>query len=202
VLRLGVGQGLFVQQQPAFAVAVAQAGEAVGDEAQPVDAAQVRRPEVGLVAVHGVQKVGVAGALQFRFQFRGAGRGLGPGPIAAAAGVDHREAFFLIVRASAVDGAASAGCRRGPVRSGPRRGCSFWRAVVAGGEGQQVQVVVAEHHDGLLAEGLDVAQHRQRLRAAVDQIADQPERVGEWVEADAIQQRAELVVATLDVADA
>ena len=42
------------------------------------------------------------------------------------------------------------------------------------GHGQQMQVVVAEHRDRRGAETLDLAQHRERIRTAVDEIADEP----------------------------
>ena len=72
---------------------------------------------------------------------------------------------------------------------------------MAGGDGQQVQVVIAEHGDGGVAERVHLAQHGERIRAAIDEIADEPQPIARRREADQRQQLAELGMATLDVAD-
>ncbi len=41
---------------------------------------------------------------------------------------------------------------------------------------EQRKIVIAEHDERAIAERLDVAQHRERLPAAVDEIAAEPER--------------------------
>jgi len=61
--------------------------------------------------------------------------------------------------------------------------------------------MIAEHGDGGGAEFLDEAQHLERLRPAVDQIADQPEPVLPGIEADLRQQPLQRLEAALDVAD-
>ena len=75
------------------------------------------------------------------------------------------------------------------------------RLRVPGRDGQQVEIVVAEDGDGGIAQRLHFAQHRERLGAAVDEIADEPETVALRCEADEREQLAELRVAALDVAD-
>ena len=75
------------------------------------------------------------------------------------------------------------------------------RRAVSGGDGQQVQVVVAEHRDRGIAERHHVAQHRERIGTAIDEIADEPQPIARRREADQRQQLAELGMATLDVAD-
>ena len=72
---------------------------------------------------------------------------------------------------------------------------------VAGGDHQQVQVVIAEHGDRARAEAFHEAQHRQRMRAAVDEIADQPQAVARRIEAALVEQTAQRRVTALDVTD-
>ena len=72
---------------------------------------------------------------------------------------------------------------------------------MAGRHGQQMQVVIAEHGDGGIAERDHLAQHGERIRTAIDEIADQPQPVARRREADQRQQIAELGMAALDVAD-
>src|SRR5438874_8689037 len=64
-----------------------------------------------------------------------------------------------------------------------------------------MQVVVAEHGSRLVAELAHVAQHRQRLGAAVDEIADEPEPVLRRIEGELRQELAQLVEAALHIAD-
>ena len=68
------------------------------------------------------------------------------------------------------------------------------------GAGEQPQVVVAEHHRGAVPEPLGPAQHVERARPAVDEVAHQPGAVV-GAEADALEQAAERLEAALDVAD-
>ena len=64
-----------------------------------------------------------------------------------------------------------------------------------------MEVVVAEDGDRGVAQRHDLAQHGERHRAAVDQIADEPQPVLALREADQVEELAELGMATLDVAD-
>ena len=68
------------------------------------------------------------------------------------------------------------------------------------GNGQQVQVVIAENGDGAVAQRFDQAQHLQRIRPAIDQIAHQPESVLRGIETYLLQQLLKLDVTTLNVA--
>ncbi|MNO06836.1 hypothetical protein D3C76_1419730 [compost metagenome] len=64
-----------------------------------------------------------------------------------------------------------------------------------------MQVVVAEHAHQRLADAVEKAQRLKGLRATVDQIAHQPQRIFLRVEGDALQQAFERVEAALQVAD-
>ena len=69
----------------------------------------------------------------------------------------------------------------------------------AGVHAQQVDVVVAEDAPGI--QGPHEAQGAERVRPAVDQVADGVEPVAGGVEADGFQERLQLLPAALDVAD-
>jgi hypothetical protein len=65
--------------------------------------------------------------------------------------------------------------------------------------GDQMQVVVAEHHHRPVPQLAHEAQHLQRLWPPVDQVADEPEPVVRRIEADAAQQRLQLVKTALHI---
>ena len=67
-------------------------------------------------------------------------------------------------------------------------------------EGQQVQIVVAEHGQRAVAEGFHQPQGLQRIRAAIDEIAAKPEGIRGLIEIDFLEQPAKLRIAALNVA--
>ena len=69
------------------------------------------------------------------------------------------------------------------------------------GNREQGQIVIAKHADRTLAERLHQSQHRQRLAAAIDQVATKPQRVASAIEIQFFQKAAKFIVATLDIAD-
>ena len=66
---------------------------------------------------------------------------------------------------------------------------------------EQVEIVVAENRYRAIAQTARVTQRLERLRPAVHEIADEPQRVVRGVERERIEKPAKLVVAALDVAD-
>ena len=72
---------------------------------------------------------------------------------------------------------------------------------VTGGDDQQMQIVVAEHGNGARAQAFDETQHRQRMRPAVYQVADQPQTVACRIERAFVEQAAQRRIATLHIAD-
>ncbi len=68
-------------------------------------------------------------------------------------------------------------------------------------DGEQMQIVIAEHRDGVVAERAHVAQCFQGTRAAIHEIAREPELVAIRAEAELCHESAQLVMTTLDVAD-
>lgn len=66
---------------------------------------------------------------------------------------------------------------------------------------QQMQVVVAQHAHQRLTNTVEKAQRLEGLRATVDQVAHQPQRVFLRIESNALQQALERIEAALQVAD-
>ncbi|MNQ64041.1 hypothetical protein D3C85_784450 [compost metagenome] len=66
---------------------------------------------------------------------------------------------------------------------------------------QQVQVMVAEHAHQRFANAVEEAQGFQRLRAAVDQVAHQPQTIPLWVERHLFEQALQGLKTALQVTD-
>ena len=75
------------------------------------------------------------------------------------------------------------------------------RLAVAGGDREEMEVVVAEHRDRRISKCHHLAKDSEGAGAAVDEIADEPQTVLRRREPDEVEQLAELGVTTLDVAD-
>ena len=71
----------------------------------------------------------------------------------------------------------------------------------AGDRREQVQIVVAEDACDAAAEPHDAPEHGQRIRAAIDEIADEPETITRRAKRDLAQQCVEGRSAALNVAD-
>ena len=69
------------------------------------------------------------------------------------------------------------------------------------GHAQQVQVVVAEHRDGAIAQRLHEAQAAERVGAAVHEVAHEPQAVARRVERELVDEPLEGLEAPLQVAD-
>ena len=67
-------------------------------------------------------------------------------------------------------------------------------------DGQQVQVVVAQHALGGIPEGRQALQHGERLRAAVHEVAQEVDAVARWGEVDGGEEVVQRVAAALEVA--
>ena len=68
-------------------------------------------------------------------------------------------------------------------------------------DGEQVQIVVAENHAGVVAECAHETQHAERIGPTVDEVADEPELVAVSRKSRRLQQVAQFVEAALEVAD-
>ena len=69
------------------------------------------------------------------------------------------------------------------------------------GSRQQVEVVVAENRHRRIAQCFHFAQDGERIGAAIDEVADEPQPIFAGGESDQLEQLAELGVTALDVAD-
>ncbi|MNP20603.1 hypothetical protein D3C76_1131790 [compost metagenome] len=81
------------------------------------------------------------------------------------------------------------------------KGVGFLQALDVLPGRQQVQVMIAEHAHQRFADAIEEAQGFQRLRAAVDQVAHQPQAIACRVEGDLLEQALQCVEAALQVAN-
>ena len=81
------------------------------------------------------------------------------------------------------------------------QGVAFFQALAVVRHGQQVQIVIAQHAGQGIAHGVEKTQGFQRLRATVDQVADQPQTILGGVEGHFLKQALQRLQAALQVAD-
>jgi len=163
-----------------------QPGHGVGNQAQAFYPLEIFVPAIRMVAVHVRQKSPVIGRLQALLHFGGQHQCLRRGPLRQQPGMHHEITLC--------------GMRQRPVAQPGEQ-----LVAVGGGEDaaqrvvamrlykilrdcQQVQVMVAQHGGHTLSHGTRPAQHRERIGAAVDQVAHQPDTVMRRVEAELFQQ--------------
>ena len=155
--------------------AEAQPRAGVHDDAQAIEAFEVVRPAARLVAVEDAQERVRAVAREHRLHLRRQRERLLHRPRRQEARVHHREAAFgHDERARGEPCDERVAVRR--VEDRVERVAAM-RLAMAGGDGEQVEVVVAEHGDGGIAERHHLAQHGERSGAAVDEVADEPQPV-------------------------
>jgi len=68
-------------------------------------------------------------------------------------------------------------------------------------DAQQMEIVIAEHRDGCIAERFHVAQAIGRPRPAIHEVADEPQLVARRIECDLIDEPAQRLEAALQVSD-
>lgn len=61
--------------------------------------------------------------------------------------------------------------------------------------------MVAQYDNSPISKVLDVAEDVQRIRAAVDEIADKPQPIGRWVKANVLNEALQGIIASLHIAD-
>jgi hypothetical protein len=158
-----------------FGRAKAQARERVHHHAQPVGALQTVVPMVRRVAVHGAEETLEVAASQHLFDFGRQRHGLRHRPLRQHTRMHHQPAV-AVQRHGAV---AQPVEQRLAVRrlQDVLHGVLAARGARALPQGQQVQVVVAQQALRRVAQGRQAAQHLERVGAAVDQVAQDVERV-------------------------
>jgi hypothetical protein len=66
---------------------------------------------------------------------------------------------------------------------------------------EEREIVIAEHRDGAASQTLHKPHDRERLRATIDEIANEPQGVACGFEPDPVQQPQQLIMAALNIAD-
>ena len=173
--RRHLRSALLLELHRAVGGAEAHSRAGVDDRAQPVEALEIVVPLVRLVAVESAQEsVGVF-AREHRLDFGGQRDGRRGRPCGQEARVDEQlVAFDRHQRPAGEPMQELVAIGRFEDR---RDRVLPVRLRVTRGHRQQMQIVVAENGDGGGAERLHVAQHGERIRAAVDEIADEPQAV-------------------------
>ena len=177
----------------------AHPGKHVHNHAQAVVAFEVVAPRGRFVAVHFREEFFGFFAFQFGLCLARQRFGFGYAPLRQDAGMYHNvffAAYHQGLRAQPVEHFFAVG-----VFQNRGDGIAAFDRAVAESDGEQVQVVVAE-------DDLDAAfvphgklQRFKRFRAAVDDVAGQPECVGAVVETDFVEQGGQFVEAALNIAD-
>lgn len=67
--------------------------------------------------------------------------------------------------------------------------------------GKEEEIVVAQDGDGPISKVLDVAKDAQRVRATIDQIADEPEAISGRVESNMLDETLQRFVTSLHISD-
>ena len=200
---LRAGHAFFLEGDATAHIAVAHAGEHVDAGAQAIDAAQARRPGIGLVAEHLPQQALVVIGAQACLDFAGDALGAADIPTGCQSGMHHHRAEAAIdvqQRAMAQPGQQffAIRCKQHRTQFRVDPGLVL---LAADADGEQGQVMVAEGDHGALVERLDQAQHLQRLPATIDQVTAKPQRIAGWIVVELVDQARQFVVAALDVAN-
>ncbi len=178
--------------------AEAQAGQGVDRQSQAVDADKIAAPLGGLIAEGIGQERLPVRAAQFALDRAGQLQHIARRPLRQHAGMDHQETVLedrqrLVPQP--VDQRIAVGGAEDVVEGVP-----LAQLAHAGGDRQQVDVVVAQHRAGpsALAQHDDPSQRAERIRPAVDQVADEAQRgVGRQCGQQGLEGRA----AALEIAD-
>ncbi|MNP08923.1 hypothetical protein D3C76_1010100 [compost metagenome] len=193
---------LALEVEFAFGGAKTHAGEIIGDHPQARHAFEVIVPFRRIVAVHAIevgrqQVVVTQGGLDFGSTLQG----FAQRPLGWNAGMDQcHVALFVVVHELLL---AQPFEQLGAIRrfNDLAQGIGLLQAFDVASGRQQVQVVVAEHAHQRFADAIEEAQGFQRLWAAVDQVAHQPQAIALRVERHLFEQALQGLKAALQVAD-
>ena len=76
---------------------------------------------------------------------------------------------------------------------------TFHGSVPAEYDGQQVEIVIAQDYLGSILQLVYEFERVQIVRAAINQVSEEPKLIGRSFEMDVIQEAAKVIVATLDI---
>ncbi len=198
-LRL-LRRSLGAKHQAAFRIDIAQARETVRNETQALFAFEAVLPAIRLVSVQSIEQLfGIAP--QGFLQFMGAAARLVQVPLRGQPGVHHAhvQSRVLVHQRTLLQPFE----QRGAIR----RGQNVIERVIAAlartaiNDRQQVQIVIAEDDRGGIAQSANPAQDFERIGAAIDQVADEPDGISIGGEFQGTEQCAEFRVASLHISD-
>ena len=150
------------------------------------------------VAVHVREESGVVVAAQRGFDFARQACGLRHAPLRQQPGVHQHVVVLRMQQALVAQPVQQFVAVRRVENLVQRIGAVQLRHAFR--DGEQMQVVVAEHGDRAVAQRLDQPQHLQRTRSAVHQVADQPQPVCRRIETGILQQPRQFGITTLHIA--
>jgi len=188
-----------VELHNAFGGAEAQAGHCVDDDAQPVDPAQLVVPAIRTRTVKLGEKFPVPGSAQFRLDFSGKCFRRGDVPLRQEPRVHQRVVCGDVHQRPVpqpVEQAVAVG--RGDHALERVVFASLDRAL---SKRQQMQIVVAEHGHRAITQIPYEAQCSERGRAAVDEVAHEPQAIFRAIEPEFAKQRLQLFETALNIAD-
>ena len=176
----------------------AQARKRIDDGAQTVVAGQILLPGLRRVAVHLPDEIHIVVAAQHRLDFARQLQRLVGRPSRQHPRM-HQQMTVLQMRQLLP---AQPVQQFIPIRRGENlvQRIALVQLADARRHRDQMQIVIAQHRDRAVAQRLHQAQHLQRTRPAIDQIADEPELVLCRVETDLLQQLLQFFVTPLNVA--
>ena len=192
------GLALGLELHDALARTEAQARHRVHDHSQPIRTSEIIAPAIWARAIEGPEELGMSRPAKLSLDLATVGSRGGNVPLREKTGVDQDGVTLHVDHRPVpqpVEQLISIG-----------RGQHLGERVVLAalevtfGQREQVQIVVAEHHDRAISEVAYEAQGRERTRAAIDQISDEPQPVPAPVEAANLEQRPQFVEAALNVA--
>lgn len=192
----------FIEAQAAIGLAKPQSRKAVRDETQTFESVQGRIPATRRISVHRFQKSGEFVAHEHSCHFARVIDGIVHGPGGRQARVNHSESEFGIsvnqrLSPEPVEQLLTIGSREDLIQR------VFWAWPLARDISacEQVEIVISQHRHGPIAERDDFPHDGKRFRAAINQVAGQPEPVMSGVETSGFQKPHEFAVAALDVTD-
>ncbi len=171
----------------------------VDDDAQAVVASEIVAPARGPIAVEVADQLAVARSAQRSLGLAREFQRMANAPLRKQAGVNHSVTTFYVhhvLPPQPIDELLPVG-RLQYVTKGVAR----MPLVRTFCHNQQRQIVIAKHSDRAFAQPLHEAHGRKRVRATIDQIADEPQPIVALVVAAALEQPHQRVVAALDVTD-
>lgn len=190
---------LLAKLHPSFGRAEAKPRQCVDDRAQAVIPHEIVGPGRWLVAVENAQELASAVTGEDGFDFASEREDVGARPLRQHPCMHHQPAALRDrerTPCKPVDEIVAIRCAEDVVE-----GVAAVRSPVTRGDGEQMQIVIAEDRRRAFAHRGHLAQEGERRGPAVDEVADEPQAVALARKADEREEIAEFCVTALDIAD-